>query len=102
MCINRYLFSDKLILTKMQILLFLKLFFLPSLLLIQVIGRKETCKPATSPISSQKHYYAPDDLNVASIAFSSCYVPEWVTGTKFWTDVRYVQVKKTVKRNIMS
>ena len=72
----------------MSILLFMKLFFLPAFLFIQVIGRKETCKPATSPISLEKHYYAPDNLNVASIAFSSCYVPEWVTGTKFWTDVR--------------
>ena len=54
-----------------------------------VFGRKEAaCKSATSSISPNKHYYAPDDLHVETIAFSSCYVPERVTKTTFWDDVR--------------
>ena len=62
------------------------------LFLCQVSEQYEQCKSATGPISSHTHLYAQDDLNVANIAFSSCYVPESVTGTTFWNDVR-IKVK---------
>ena len=59
-----------------------------STFLFQVSKQYEQCKSATGPISSNTHLYATDDLHVANIAFSSCYVPESVTGTSFWNDVR--------------
>jgi len=65
----------------------LKLFLFLSIL-NEVFGDESTCKPATSPISQRTHFYAPDDLNVGTIAFTSCYVPESMKGTTFWNDVR--------------
>lgn len=38
-----------------------------------------------SPVN---HYYAEEDMHVANISFSSCYRPEHMAGTNFWSDVR--------------
>jgi len=65
----------------------LKLFLFLSII-NQIFGDESTCKPATSPISRRTHFYAPDDLNVGTIAFTSCYVPESMKGNTFWNDVR--------------
>jgi len=46
------------------------------------------CDPAVVPPSPINHYYAEDRLEVARVSFSSCYLPEDMTGDTFWSDVR--------------
>ena len=54
----------------------------------EIIFARNLVKSAYKCISSRTHFYAPDDLNVGTIAFTSCYVPESMKGNTFWNDVR--------------
>ena len=46
------------------------------------------CKPAVETPSPITHYYAEDGLEVSRVSFSSCYLPEDMGGSNYWSDVR--------------
>ena len=67
------------------------LIFLLSLHSWRVEG-EDVCTPATAEISPNSHTYAVEGLEVSRISFSSCHLPEDMTGSAptFWSDVRFV------------
>ena len=46
------------------------------------------CIPAMSDPSPITHEYAVNGLEISRISFSSCYLPEDMKGSNFWSDVR--------------
>ena len=46
------------------------------------------CQPATVSLSPVTHWYAEDGLDVSRVSFSSCYLPEDMGGSNFWSDMR--------------
>ena len=50
------------------------------------------CQAATEAVSGVTHTYAVDSLEVEAVVFSSCHLPEDMTGSAptFWSDVRFV------------
>jgi len=59
--------------------------FVASVSSLNNVGR---CNPATVSPSPVTHWYAEEWLEVSHISFSSCYLPEDMGGSSFWSDMR--------------
>lgn len=53
---------------------------------------ESACKAATEAVSAVSHTYAVDRQEVGAVVFSSCHLPDDMTGSAptFWSDVRFV------------
>ena len=57
----------------------------------RILSLSSDCIRATIEVSPEHHTYAKDGLEVSTVAFSSCHLPDDMGSVpNFWSDVRYM------------